>query len=110
MTIKPYGATAGDQPLAPLDIMRGAPGAHDVQIEIAYCSVCHSGFIKSAASGKGPCILVPGHEIVGCVSAVGDGVEAFKVGDFIGVGWMVDSFQHCSSCNDDLEQYCEYGT
>jgi uncharacterized zinc-type alcohol dehydrogenase-like protein len=52
-----------------------------------------------------PC--VPGHEIVGHVSAVGAHVSRFKEGDLVGVGCMVDSCQACASCDEGLEQYCE---
>jgi uncharacterized zinc-type alcohol dehydrogenase-like protein len=54
-----------------------------------------------------PC--VPGHEIVGRVSAVGAAVTRFKVGDTVGVGCLVDSCQRCPACADGLEQYCEIG-
>ena len=93
-----------------LDIERRAPGAHDVAIDIAYCGVCHSDLHQARGEWAGtlyPC--VPGHEIVGTVSAVGSAVSAFKVGDTVGVGCMVDSCQHCSSCEEGLEQYCENG-
>src|SRR5256885_7322980 len=72
MTVKAYGAHAGDLPLQSLDITRRAPGAHDVQIEIAFCGVCHSDIHQVRSEWAGtlyPC--VPGHEIVGRVSAVG---------------------------------------
>jgi uncharacterized zinc-type alcohol dehydrogenase-like protein len=52
---------------------------------------------------------VPGHEIVGKVSAVGNEVTKFKVGDTVGVGCLVNSCQHCDACADSLEQYCENG-
>ncbi|NYD90045.1 NAD(P)-dependent alcohol dehydrogenase [Sphingomonas melonis] len=110
MTVKAYGATAGDKPLAPLAIERRTPGAHDVQIDIAYCGVCHSDLHQVRGEWAGtiyPC--VPGHEIVGRVSAVGAEVGKFAVGDLVGVGCMVDSCQHCPSCAEGLEQYCENG-
>jgi uncharacterized zinc-type alcohol dehydrogenase-like protein len=110
MTVKAYGAPAAHQPLVPLDIARRAPGPHDVQIEIAFCGVCHSDLHTVRAEWGGtvyPC--VPGHEIVGTVSAVGGDVTAFKVGDTVGVGCMVDSCQHCASCAEGLEQFCENG-
>ena len=110
MPTKAFGAHAADQPLVALDIERRTPGARDVQIEIAYCGVCHSDLhtVKSEWSGtQYPC--VPGHEIVGTVSAVGSDVSGFKVGDTVGVGCMVDSCQHCAACADGLEQYCENG-
>jgi uncharacterized zinc-type alcohol dehydrogenase-like protein len=110
MTVKAFGAYAADKPLEAIDVERRAPGPHDVQIEIAYCGVCHSDLHTVRSEWAGtlyPC--VPGHEIVGHVSAVGDHVTRFKVGDTVGVGCMVDSCQHCRSCDDGLEQYCETG-
>jgi alcohol dehydrogenase (NADP+) len=110
MTIKAVGAQAADRPLEPMDIVRRAPGAHDVQIEIAYCGVCHSDLHTVRSEWGGtlyPC--VPGHEIVGRVSAVGAGVSRFAVDDTVGVGCLVGSCQRCASCADGLEQYCENG-
>jgi uncharacterized zinc-type alcohol dehydrogenase-like protein len=108
MTVKAYGAYAADKPLESLDITRRAPGAHDVQIDIAFCGVCHSDLHTVRAEWAGtqfPC--VPGHEIVGRVSAVGEHVKTHKVGDLVGVGCMVDSCQHCADCGDGLENYCD---
>ncbi|MDF7775474.1 NAD(P)-dependent alcohol dehydrogenase [Sphingomonas sp. AOB5] len=110
MTVKAYGAYAADKPLESLDIERRAPGPHDVQIDIAYCGVCHSDLHTVRSEWGGtiyPC--VPGHEIVGHVSAVGEHVTNFKVGDTVGVGCLVDSCQHCASCAEGLEQFCENG-
>jgi alcohol dehydrogenase (NADP+) len=107
MTVKAFGAHAADKPLEAIDIERRAVGAHDVQIEIAYCGVCHSDLHQVRSEWEGtlyPC--VPGHEIVGKVSAVGAEVSKFKEGDIVGVGCMVDSCQQCDSCNEGLEQYC----
>lgn len=109
MTVKAYGAHASDQPLESLDITRRAPGAHDVQIAIAYCGVCHSDIHQVRAEWAGtlfPCI--PGHEIVGRVTAVGAHVKGAKVGDLVGVGCIVDSCQHCAECEDGLENYCDH--
>jgi len=108
MTVKAYGAHAADKPLEPMDIARRAPGAHDVQIEIAYCGVCHSDLHQVRAEWAGtqwPC--VPGHEIVGRVSAVGGHVKGFREGDLVGVGCMVDSCRHCDDCEAGLENYCD---
>ncbi|HEU4812896.1 MAG TPA: NAD(P)-dependent alcohol dehydrogenase [Xanthomonadaceae bacterium] len=110
MTTRAYGALAADKPLEPLDIERRSPGPSDVQVAIAYCGVCHSDLhtVRSEWSGtRFPC--VPGHEIVGKVTAVGGDVTRFKVGDTVGVGCMVDSCQRCASCAEGLEQYCENG-
>ena len=108
MTIKAYGARAGDLPLEAMDIVRRAPGAQDVQIEIAYCGVCHSDLHQVRAEWAGtrwPC--VPGHEIVGRVTAVGAQVTAFAPGDQVGVGCFVGSCGHCADCADGLENYCD---
>jgi uncharacterized zinc-type alcohol dehydrogenase-like protein len=107
MNTAAYGATAADKPLEPMQIARRAPGARDVQIEIAYCGVCHSDLHTVRSEWGGtlyPC--VPGHEIVGEVSAVGGSVTDFRVGDTVGVGCMVGSCQQCASCRDGEEQYC----
>ncbi|WP_448664752.1 NAD(P)-dependent alcohol dehydrogenase [Sphingomonas sp. CJ20] len=110
MTVQAYGAYAADKPLEPIAIERRDPGAHDVQIDIAFCGVCHSDLHQVRSEWAGtlyPC--VPGHEIVGRVSAVGSDVATFQVGDLVGVGCMVDSCQHCAACDEGLEQYCENG-
>ncbi|PWC34837.1 zinc-binding dehydrogenase [Azospirillum sp. TSO22-1] len=108
MTVKAYGTYAGDKPLEPMEITRRAPGPHDVQIEIAYCGICHSDLHQARAEWAGtqwPC--VPGHEIVGRVSAVGAHVAGFRAGDLVGVGCIVDSCRHCEDCGDGLENYCD---
>jgi uncharacterized zinc-type alcohol dehydrogenase-like protein len=110
MTTQAYGAYAADKPLEPIAIERRAPGPRDVEIEIAFCGVCHSDLHTVRSEWGGtlyPC--VPGHEIVGHVSAVGPEVSGFAVGETVGVGCLVDSCQHCASCAEGLEQFCENG-
>ena len=105
-----YAAQNATSPLAPFNIERRAPGADDVQIDILYCGVCHSDLHTARNEWKNTLYpSVPGHEIVGRVTAVGANVSKFKLGDIAGVGCMVDSCQHCASCGDGLEQYCENG-
>ena len=104
------GTHAADKPFEALSIERREPGPRDVQIDIAYCGICHSDLHTARAEWAGtlyPC--VPGHEIVGKVSAVGDAVSGFKVGDVVGVGCLVNSCKQCPSCDEGLEQYCEKG-
>ncbi|KAB0509879.1 NAD(P)-dependent alcohol dehydrogenase [Pseudomonas moorei] len=108
MQVFAYGAHAGDKPLEPLRITRRDPGPEDVQIEIAYCGICHSDLHQVRAEWEGtkyPC--VPGHEIVGRVSAVGLKVTGFAPGDLVGVGCIVDSCKHCEECAEGLENYCD---
>jgi uncharacterized zinc-type alcohol dehydrogenase-like protein len=108
MLVQAYGAHAGDKPLELLQINRREPVAHDVQIDIAFCGICHSDLHQVRAEWAGtqfPC--VPGHEIVGRVSAVGGHVAGFEVGDLVGVGCIVDSCKHCDHCDTGLENYCD---
>jgi uncharacterized zinc-type alcohol dehydrogenase-like protein len=107
---KAYAAQSPTTDLAPWTFERRDVGPHDVQIEIAFCGVCHSDLhqIKNEwFPGIFP--MVPGHEIVGRISRVGGHVNKFKVGDLAGVGCMVDSCQVCVNCQDGLEQYCLEG-
>jgi len=107
-TTKAYAAPAASIPLEPFALERRTPGAHDVQIEILFCGVCHSDLHQIRDEWGGSIFpMVPGHEIVGRVTAVGDHVSKFKVGDLAGVGCMVDSCRTCPSCQEGLEQYCE---
>jgi uncharacterized zinc-type alcohol dehydrogenase-like protein len=111
MTTNAYGTHAGDKPLEPIQIQRRDPGPTDVQIDIDYCGVCHSD-LHTARNEWGdstiyPC--VPGHEIVGTVSAVGGSVTGFAPGQTVGVGCMVDSCGECASCKEGLENFCERG-
>ncbi len=110
MVTKAFGAHAADTPLEPIDIERRTPGPHDVEIDIAYCGVCHSDLHQVRSEWDGtlyPC--VPGHEIVGHVTAVGGDVAGFAVGDAVGVGCMVGSCHQCTACDAGLEQYCVNG-
>jgi alcohol dehydrogenase (NADP+) len=109
-TVNAYGATAADAPLASLAIERRDPGPRDIAIEVLFCGVCHSDLRATRGRpAEAPWPLVPGHEIVGRVTAVGAEVDDFAPGDLAGVGCLVDSCGHCSSCEADLEQFCEEG-
>ena len=105
-----YAAQTPTDRLAPFQFERRAVGPHDVQIDILYCGVCHSDLHTARNEWKNTLYpSVPGHEIVGRVVEVGAHVSKFKVGDLAGVGCMVDSCRHCSSCEEGLEQYCDNG-
>jgi len=105
-----YAAYSATTPLAPWSFERRDLGPHDVQIQILFCGVCHSDLHTVRSEWPGTVYpMVPGHEIVGRVTAVGAGVSSFKVGDLAAVGCLVDSCQHCASCAEGLEQYCENG-
>ncbi|TDE31192.1 MULTISPECIES: NAD(P)-dependent alcohol dehydrogenase [Flavobacterium] len=108
--IKAYAAYDAETPLKPYSFDRKELGKKQVQIEILYSGVCHSD-IHTAKGDWGPAIypLVPGHEIVGRITAVGSEVSKFKVGELAGVGCFVDSCRTCPSCKSGEEQYCEEG-
>ena len=112
MTMKVLGfaAQSATDALAPYRFERRDRRPDDVEIEILYCGVCHSD-LHMARNDWGWSFypIVPGHEIIGRVIGVGRDVSKFKVGDQVGVGCMVDSCQHCASCEQGLEQYCEEG-
>ena len=105
-----YAAPSAEGALAPFSFQRRELLAEDVRIDILFCGVCHSD-LHTARSEWGPTTYpcVPGHEIVGRVAEVGAEVRRFKAGDLVGVGCMVDGCNHCPSCAEGLEQYCETG-
>ncbi|WP_130735173.1 NAD(P)-dependent alcohol dehydrogenase [Flavobacterium sp. J27] len=108
--VKAYGTEAIEADLKQMNIERREVTLKDVEITILYCGVCHSD-LHTARNDWGGTIYpaVPGHEIVGRVTKVGDGVTKFKIGDLAAVGCMVDSCHTCDSCKKDLEQYCLNG-
>ncbi len=105
-----FAAASATAPLAPHTIERREPTPHDVRIEILFCGVCHSDLHlvrdewHSAMPATYP--LVPGHEIIGRVTAVGSAVKGFKPGDRVGVGCQVDSDGTCPDCRAGHEQLC----
>ncbi|MBP1875215.1 NADP-dependent alcohol dehydrogenase C 2 [Ensifer adhaerens] len=101
-----YAATDASKPLTPFTFERREPRDDDVVIDIKYCGVCHSD-IHQARNEWGNSVfpMVPGHEIVGIVTAVGSKVTKFKVGDRAGVGCFVDSCTTCATRDLDLEHY-----
>src|SRR3954471_13447051 len=106
-----YGAAKASEPLGPLNIERRAVGPRDVLLDVLYCGICHSDIHAVRSDwGKTKYPVVPGHEIVGRVQAVGREVTKFKVGDIGGVGCMVDSCGTCENCQGDREQNCLNGT
>ena len=103
-----YAAQTSTTPLAPFNFERREPREKDVVIEILFCGVCHSDIHQARNEWGGSIFpMVPGHEIVGRVTALGNKVSKFKVGDLAGVGCFVDSCRSCASCKEGLEQYCE---
>lgn len=94
----------------PFSFSRHALGDNDILIEIHYAGICHSDIHSARSEWKeGIYPMVPGHEIAGKVVAVGKNVSKFKVGDYAGVGCMVNSCGECEACKKSQEQFCEHG-
>src|SRR5215475_12839585 len=107
---KGYAAQSAKSALAPFSFARREPLPQDVQLEVVFCGVCHSDLHTVRNEWKNTTYpAVPGHEIVGRVTAVGNEVKRFKVGDYAAVGCLVDSDRTCQNCKDGLEQYCDGG-
>ncbi len=110
MSTPAYAAQTATTPLAAFQIERRSPRAQDVAIDILFCGVCHSDLHQARnewSNTKYP--VVPGHEIIGRVTAVGASVKRFKLGDLVGVGCLVDSCQTCDPCRRGLQQFCATG-
>ncbi len=107
---KAYAAMSAGTPLVPYDFERRELRPDDIQIEILYCGVCHSDLHQVRDEWGGSIFpMVPGHEIVGKVVAVGSDVKKYQAGDTVGVGVIIDSCNHCKNCENNFEQYCEEG-
>ncbi|MCA9472241.1 MAG: NAD(P)-dependent alcohol dehydrogenase [Nitrospirales bacterium] len=105
-----YAALEAGKALEPFRFERRAIGPNDVHITISHCGICHSDIHQARDEWGGSIFpMVPGHEIVGTVLAIGTDVKSFHPGETVGVGCLVDSCQTCHSCQRGLEQYCQDG-
>ena len=108
---KAFAASAARAPLAPYSFERREPRDHDVAIDIKFCGICHTDIHQARNEwGGSEFPMVPGHEIAGVVTAVGNQVTKYKVGDKVGIGCMVDSCRTCVPCKQGDEHFCEKGT
>ncbi|CAI8595527.1 unnamed protein product [Vicia faba] len=109
MANKAFGWAAKDTSgvLSPFSFSRRETNDKDVAFKVLYCGICHTDLHMAKNEwGMTSYPLVPGHEIVGIVTKVGSKVEKFKVGDKVGVGFVVDSCRACENCEKNLENYC----
>ena len=105
-----YAAQSKAAPLAPWSFDRREPNPNDVVLAIDYCGICHSDIHQVHGDwGAELFPMVPGHEIIGRVTAVGASVTRFKPGDLAAVGVIVESCLHCANCRNNLEVYCSDG-
>lgn len=106
-SVRAYGTDKSEADLKQFNINRREVTSSDVEIDILFCGVCHSDLHFARNDwGMTQYPVVPGHEIVGRVTKVGAKVSNYKEGDLVAVGCLVDSCGTCSSCKEDLEQYC----
>ncbi len=107
---KAYAAYDPKSPLSPYDFERREIRPKDVRIDILYSGVCHSDLHQARGEwGSNLFPMVPGHEIIGQVTAVGKEVTRYKTGDKVGVGVFIDSCRTCKNCASGWENYCEEG-
>lgn len=110
---KGYATHDSNAKFAEWEFERRDVGPQDILIDIEYAGICHSDI--HTARGEWDAMmptmypLVPGHEIVGRVSQIGNAVTKFKVGDVAGIGCFVDSCRECTPCVDGFEQFCYKG-
>jgi uncharacterized zinc-type alcohol dehydrogenase-like protein len=107
---KGWGTSAPDQPLRPMEFERRALRPDDVAIRITHAGICHSDLHTCRNDWAGTTYpVIPGHEIVGTVTAIGDEVTPHRVGDTVAVGCMVDSCMECDQCLAGWEVFCRKG-
>src|SRR5438105_241933 len=110
-TAKAWGTDAPDQPLRPMEIERRGLRPDDVAIRITFAGICHSDLHQCRNHWNNSIYpVVPGHEIIGDVTAVGPEVTKFKVGDTVAVGTIVDADLTCRECVAGWEQFCLSGS
>ena len=107
MAIHAYAAKAAKQTLAPFDFDPGPLGDAEVEVAVTHCGICHSDMsMLDNEWGIATYPLVPGHEAVGTVSAVGKGVSTLKVGQRVGVGWLCGACGKCEWCLRGKDHLC----
>ena len=110
LVTKGFAAMDAGKSLTPFSFERRSMGPNDVHIKITHCGICHSDIHQARDEWGGSIFpMVPGHEIVGTVVAIGEAVTNFREGQTVGVGCLVDSCRNCHSCQQGLEQYCQNG-
>ncbi len=105
--INAYAALAPHQALQPFQYKAGALGAHEVDIKVSYCGICHSDLsMLNNEWGMTQYPFVPGHEVVGTIAAVGEQITHLTVGQIVGLGWHSNYCHHCSACMSGDQNLC----
>jgi uncharacterized zinc-type alcohol dehydrogenase-like protein len=105
--IQGLAAHAAGSELLPLRYDPGKLGAHEVEIAITHCGVCHSDLHLIANDwGISQYPFIPGHEIIGTVAALGNEVRSLELGQRVGLGWQSNSCGQCEWCMRGQENLC----
>lgn len=105
--IRAYAADAAGAALKPFEYDPGPLGPEQVEIAVEHCGICHSDLsMLDGEWGRSKYPIVPGHEVVGTVAAVGAQVRSVKPGQRVGLGWMASSCTHCHSCLSGDHNFC----
>jgi alcohol/geraniol dehydrogenase (NADP+) len=107
--IQGLAAHAAGAELLPFRYDPGELGVQEVEIGITHCGICHSDIhLISNDWGISQYPFIPGHEVVGIVTAVGSQVRSLKVGQRVGLGWQSNSCGQCEWCTRGLENLCPW--
>jgi uncharacterized zinc-type alcohol dehydrogenase-like protein len=105
--IKAWAAMSAGAPLQPHQYDPGPLGPEEVEIAVDYCGICHSDLsMVDNEWGMSAYPLIPGHEVVGRVVALGSYTKGLKLGQVVGLGWTADSCMHCSTCMGGDHNLC----
>ncbi|MBI1276240.1 alcohol dehydrogenase catalytic domain-containing protein [bacterium] len=106
-TIRAWAATAPGKALEPYHYDMGEIGPDEVEVAVESCGICHSDLsMVENEWGMAQYPLVPGHEVIGRVVALGKHAKGLKVGQRVGIGWNVSSCTHCRSCVGGEQHLC----
>lgn len=106
-TIQAYAAMNSGEPLVPYQFGAGELQAHQVEVKVEYCGLCHSDISIIQNDWKSSVYpVVPGHEVIGTITQLGSEAKGLKVGQRVGIGWTAESCQHCDSCIDGRQVQC----
>ncbi|MEP0898830.1 NADPH-dependent aldehyde reductase Ahr [Leptolyngbya sp. FACHB-1624] len=105
--IRAYAAKTADETLEPFDYEPGVLKDEEVEIKVEYCGICYSDLSMLKNDwGISQYPLVPGHEVVGTIAAVGDRVTTVAIGQQVGLGWFSHSCLHCEWCMSGNQNLC----
>jgi propanol-preferring alcohol dehydrogenase len=97
-----------DSPLLLRDLPTPTPGNGEIRVRVRCCGLCHTDLHTVEGDLQLPKLpVVPGHQIVGLVDALGPGAKIFKKGDRVGIPWLHSTDNQCGYCRRGLENLCD---